>query len=316
MRIITPFVARAVLGTAVVALALTGCSSQAGGDAAGTSGETRSIETIYGTVDVPKTPKRIVAIGFTEATTLADLGIAPVGRTNYIPPLEAYDSFFKDIPVVEDANATPDLEKIASLKPDLIIGSEFADKADKAAFAKLSSIAPTAIFEWKPAAANWENEAQSTAEAVGKTAELDTLKASYAEKAADIKATYADYLSTHTIDALSGDTDNWYLDGPSSAPGRVLTDAGARLNAGADQKDGYVQYSPEQYGLLADTDLIFVSADTTDDATPVTSNAVFGATRAAVNGHVIQSGHFYSGSYAMAEALLDDLQAALAKVQG
>lgn len=323
MRITLPTSARSararsigavVVGAALVAVALTGCSTS--DQTAAASGSTKSIETLYGSVDVPTSPKRIVAIGFTEATTLADLGIKPVGRTNYIPSLDAYDTFFKDIPVVEDANANPDLEKIASLKPDLIVGSEFADKADKAAFAKLSAIAPTAIFEWKPAAANWENEAAGTAEAVGRTADLEKLKADYAAKAAEIKASYQDYLSTHTVDALSGDADNWYLDGPTSAPGRVLGDAGARLGAGAGQKDGYVQYSPEQYGILADTDLIFVSADTTDDATPVTSNAVFATTKAAKAGQVVQSAHFYSGSYQMANALLADFSKALAAHAG
>ncbi|GAA4843495.1 iron-siderophore ABC transporter substrate-binding protein [Luteimicrobium xylanilyticum] len=309
---------RAPLAAAVVgalALLAAGCSSNVSDAASSPSATGATVQTLWGPVTVPAHPTRVVALGFPEATALADLGVTPVGRPTYIPELPAYTSLFKDVPVVEDADGKPDLEKIAALHPDLILLDEFADKKDKATYDKLSAIAPTVDLEWKMAAGNWPAEAQGTAEAVGKTAELDKLKADYQAHADRIKKDFADVLATHSVDLVSGDANNWYLYSEASSHGRVLVDGGARLGAAAGQKDGFVQYSPEHYDLLKDTDLIFVAGKDEADIKPVTSNAVFAATKAAKEGHVVATNYFFSSSYQIANALLDDFQRGLEELE-
>jgi iron complex transport system substrate-binding protein len=303
---------------ATAALVLSGCATSAPGDATTTSAAGPTVSTLYGDVTLPANPKRIVAIGYPEATALADLGLLPVGRTSFIPALPAYDKAFKSIPVVEDNNGKPDLEKIAALHPDLIVGDDFADKTDKAAYAKLASIAPTAIFEWKPAAGNWKSEVASTAEAIGRTSQLDALKAAYDKRAAQIRTDYADVLKTHTFDLIGADGSSWYLDGPDSSPGRVLADAGVRFGASTGQKEGFVEYSPERYDLLKNTDVVLANGADAAALQPITSNAVFGTTKAATKGLVFPTNNFFTASYRMSDALLDDFQHALdaAKAKG
>jgi iron complex transport system substrate-binding protein len=269
-------------------------------------------------VRVPQHVERVVAFGFPEDTALADLGITPVGRDGYIPDLAAYRELLQDVPVVTDDAGLPQLEKIAALKPDLIVGDvPVADKEKyRAIVEKASKIAPTAVFEWKPAAGNWPAEAAGVAEAVGRTAQLAKLRADYEQRAATIKATYADVLAAHTVDLVSGDASQWYLYDASSSHGSVIAAAGARFGAGATQTVGFQQYSTEQYGTLRGTGILVVENAGGNDAAGVTGNPVFAALPAAQAGRVIETRYYFPSSYRIADALLDDFAAGLKRIAG
>ncbi|GAA4170679.1 ABC transporter substrate-binding protein [Gryllotalpicola koreensis] len=306
----------ALAAAAVVTLAA--CSgSGAAADAPKTKSSSYTVSTLYGDVSVPAGAKRIVAYSFPEATALADLGIKPVGIGTYIPAFPAYTSFFKGVPDVTDSSGAPDLEKVAALKPDLIVGDEFETDVEKnrGLYEKLSSIAPTVMLKWTQAAGNWPADAAGTAQAVGKTAELNKLKSAYEAKAADIKRTYADVLSSKTVDLISANDSAWFLYGDQSSHGKVLAAAGARFAAAAGQKDGFAQYSPEKYSDLANSDILVVSASAPAAAAVVTSNPVFAALPAAQAGHVYTTPYFFPSSYRIADALLDDFAAMLEKAK-
>ena len=71
--------------------------------------------------------------------------------------------------------------------------------------------------------------------------------------------------------------------------GRVQIDIGGGKALGLvriDQKDGYVEYSPEKYGILQDTGLVVVDAANGAEAKPITSNPVFASLPAAQAGNV------------------------------
>ncbi len=298
-------------------LVLAGCASGEAPAGTGTAApKANVVKTLYGDVTVPANPKRIVALDFPEATALADIGIKPVGIGGYEPNLPAYNTFFKGIPNLTDDNGLPVAEKVAAVKPDLIILDDFADQIekDRPTYEKLSAIAPTVVFLWTQAAGSWQEDAAGTAQAVGKVAELNRLKAAYNAHAADIKKQYAEVLATHTIDLVSGDANTWYLYGPTSSHGRVLVQAGARLGAAKDQKLGFVAYSTEKYNLLRDTSAIIVSAGNAKQAAPVTSSPVFAGLGAAKNDAVFTSSRFFPSSYRIANALLDDFAADLKKL--
>ncbi|MCU1527874.1 MAG: hypothetical protein JWP75_1637 [Frondihabitans sp.] len=314
---VTRRVAAVALVTAA-ALALAGCATPTSASP-GTHATAHStvVDTLYGKVTVPANPKRIVALDFPEATALADLGIKPVGIGSYIPALPAYTTFFKGVPNVTDSAGDPALEKIAAQKPDLILDDEFTTDVakNKARYEQLSAIAPTVVLTWTEAAGSWQEDAAGTAQAVGKVAQMNTLTKQYEAKAAGIKKTYASVLSSHTVDLVSGDADSWYLYGASSSHGKVLAAAGAHFAAAAGQKDSFVQYSPERYGLLSHSDLLLVEATSGITAKSVMSDPVFASLPTAKNGDVFTTPYFFPSSYRMADALLDDFARALKKVK-
>jgi iron complex transport system substrate-binding protein len=297
-------------------LALAGCAS--GTTTAADTTATRTVDTVYGEVTVPLHVQRVVAFGFPEDTALADLGITPVGRDGYIPDLPAYHELLDDVPVVTDDAGLPQLEKIAALEPDLIVGDVPAADMEKyrPLIEKASKIAPTVIFEWKPAAGNWPAEAAGVAEAVGRTSQLAALKTDFEAKAATIAHRYADVLAASTVDLVSGDASQWYLYDPTSSHGSVIAAAGARFGAGATQTVGFQQYSTEQYGMLRGTGILVVENAGGDDAAGVTGNAVFAALPAAQAGHVIPTRYYFPSSYRIADALLDDFAAGLKRIAG
>src|SRR6266536_3532542 len=102
----------------------------------------RTINGTIGSVTLQGTPQRIVALEFSFVDDLGAVGIQPVGiaddndRTRVIPKVRAEIGN----PTSVGLRATPNLETISSLHPDLIIAD-----ADRHAtiYPQLSKIAPT-----------------------------------------------------------------------------------------------------------------------------------------------------------------------------
>ncbi|MGB7376623.1 MAG: iron-siderophore ABC transporter substrate-binding protein [Rivularia sp. (in: cyanobacteria)] len=98
-----------------------------------------------------KTPSRVVALGWVYVEDLLALGIQPVG----VADIEGYQKFVNIQPqlaasVVDvGTRAEPNLEAIAQLEPDLIIGVELRHQA---IYDTLNSIAPTLLFNPYPSA--------------------------------------------------------------------------------------------------------------------------------------------------------------------
>ncbi len=110
-----------------------------------------------------KTPTRVVALGWVYVEDLLALGIQPVG----VADIEGYQKFVNiqpklDASVVDvGTRAEPNLEAIAQLEPDLIIGVELRHQA---IYDTLNSIAPTLLFNPYPSedSANQLSEMQQT----------------------------------------------------------------------------------------------------------------------------------------------------------
>lgn len=276
---------------------------------------TVTVETIHGPIDVPANPLRVVAVNFPSAVTLLELGVTPVGVPSYMPALPAGHPTADGIEVIDNDLGELNLEKIISLQPDLIVGSDWEDPADQVApYEELSAIAPTALFVWTQAAGNWAAEAEGVAEALGKTAELAALKSSYEEKAASIAETYKDLLAEYTWDLLSANDSEWYLYGPTSSHSMVVAKTGIRFGAAADQADGFKPESFEQLGILQDTGVLLVRSAGDNGLDVLNAQPLFTGLPAVQAGRVVTTDYFFPSSYALSEALLDDIESGLSRI--
>jgi iron complex transport system substrate-binding protein len=306
------FLIGSATAAALLGLAACGGSSSGGGSpSSGASGTTR-ISTLHGDVDVPADPKRIVTTDFPEACALLDLGITPVGRTSYVPNFPAYTTALANVPTVDEAQSgSLVVEKIAALTPDLIVGDDWADPSkQRVPYSDLAPIAPTALFEWQQAAGNWPTLAARTAAAVGKAAAMDALKKKYDDRAAAIKSANAALFARTSWDIIDCAQSSWDLYSAASSHGQVLTAAGVPLGAGKSQTSGYVQYSLEQFDLLANTDVIVT---TTASMPYLQAQPGFTGLAAAKAGRVYATDLFFPASYGIAQALLEDLAAMCTK---
>lgn len=106
-----------------------------------TAAETRSVDDLYGTVEVPASPERVVTMDVQTLGNLLALGFPPErivgaafgGDREAFEHLEAFADI--DIDAVEDVGSfdEPDVEAVAALRPDLVFtvaeprDSEFGD---------------------------------------------------------------------------------------------------------------------------------------------------------------------------------------------
>lgn len=140
------------------ALVLTGCGSDAkdsGKDADGAA--TRKVTDARGrSVEVPAAPKKVVTLSEPTLDAAVALGVRPIGATagrgqQGVPTYLADQA--RSAQVVATV-AEPDLEKLAALRPDLILLDETT--GSKRVLDKLRSIAPTVLTaelneDWKKA---------------------------------------------------------------------------------------------------------------------------------------------------------------------
>ncbi|MEU9434859.1 ABC transporter substrate-binding protein [Streptomyces sp. NPDC048252] len=183
---------RAVLtsATAVVtgALLLSGCGDDgtdagAGDAAAGT----RAITDATGRkVEVPAAPTKVVALSEPTLDAALALGIEPVGATAGRGQ-QGVSTYLADKAAEAQVVATvaeADLEKVAALRPDLILLDETT--AVKSEVAKLQAIAPTVVT----AALNedWKKAFTATAEALNKKADAERILSGFDADVAAAKA--------------------------------------------------------------------------------------------------------------------------------
>lgn len=190
---------------AVFSLVLAGCGAgqepSGGSQTEGTSdnteqaneeGSTRTIEHAMGTTEVPENPQRIVILTNEGTEALLALGITPVGAVKSWLGEPWYDHIkdkMEGVEVVGD-ELQPNIEVIAGLEPDLIIGSKVRQEK---MYDQLSEIAPTVFSE--TFSGNWQENFALYADAVNKKAEGEKLLSDFDKRIEDAKAKLGDKLS-------------------------------------------------------------------------------------------------------------------------
>jgi iron complex transport system substrate-binding protein len=148
--------------TATVA-AVAACSAEKPGEVAKDGSVT--VKHIFGETKVPAAPKRVVSAGFTEQDDLLAVGVVPIAVTSWWgdQPFGVWPWAMPKLggaqPEVLDLTNGIQIDRIAALKPDLIVATNAG--VDEDTYKKLTEIAPTiaqsgqdAFFEpWKKQAA-------------------------------------------------------------------------------------------------------------------------------------------------------------------
>ncbi len=230
------------------------------GTASTTAPATRSINTPQGTVEIPAHPQRVVCLDLYSTYDLLDVGFTPAGVPQ-IPVtsiLPTYLQAMRQIPTV-GVYANPDLEKIASLEPDLIVG--LAVPFSISVCDTLSGIAPAVLLPWS-GPGDWAPLTEVFADLVGRVSQMAGLKRQYQERCASLTREFAEPLSTTKWAIVQGSGDRfWHLYAPDSPLGQILSDIGGQFAAAAAGKTGgYQTFINQQISVLGDADVIIVDA--------------------------------------------------------
>ena len=140
------------------------------------SNNCQNIEHDRGTTEVCNQPQKIVAIGPNMLELLLALEIQSVGYADYFAlPAEKFDRPSQQIPFLGNRITSnpvnlgtaddPNLETIAQLQPDLILGGVASNEDE---YDLLSQIAPTLLFTYA-VDDKWQDQIKAIAQAVGRT---------------------------------------------------------------------------------------------------------------------------------------------------
>lgn len=300
-------------------------SSSATSSTASAEATTRTVDTAFGPVTIPTHPKRAIAL---------EGGVGPLLGADITPVAtmdgDYADSFLpeeyakvKDLPIVLGKDG-PDYEKIAALKPDMMIGFVRGGKEkdlsaeSKAQWAKLNAIAPTVLIR-ATGSSQTKDATLTMSEALGDGADAEKAKAAYDAKAAELKKTYAAVLAKNVFAPLDYyDQINVYS--PISWPGDTVIDAGGRLTSvSANEKvENATFLSPEQLTKLTDATVVLyeqtVDGKPGEGATAMEKLPTYKTLPAVKAGHAYGLPYFFADRYETGLKSLEGLEAVLKKL--
>ncbi|WZH36838.1 MAG: iron-siderophore ABC transporter substrate-binding protein [Microbacterium enclense] len=255
---------RLTLAASVAGLALlvSGCAGGATAAPESSAASTHEVSHARGTTAVSTAPQRVVTLEPLELDTAVSVGITPVGAAvaNMVNGVPSYLGVDGVTPV--GTVSEPDLEAIAALEPDLILGTE---SRHSALYDQLSAIAPTVFIATQ--ADPWRDNAALIGEALGREDDVQKAVDAVDERCAEIKSAHD--LTGQTAEMIRPrDETTLSLYGPVSFAGSLLECVGYTI-PDHEWEDGLqADISPENIAS-ATADAVFVTTTDVDDPSTV-----------------------------------------------
>ena len=167
----------------------------------------RLIEHDLGETEVCGEPQKVVTLSLHMLDLLLSLDRQPVASTMTlnIHRGDVFDNPAQQIPYLGDRvttepvnlgnDHTPSLEKLAALKPDLIIGEAGRNASQ---YELLSQIAPTLLWENRTDKGKWQESLRDIANALGHSEKAEAVIQQYEARIADLRADFADVVAAHS----------------------------------------------------------------------------------------------------------------------
>lgn len=170
-----------------------------------------TVEHAMGSTTIKSTPKRVVILTNEGTEALLAMGVKPVGAVQSWLGDPWYEHISKDMDGVEvvGTESEVNVEKIATLKPDLIIGNKMRQEA---VYNQLSSIAPTVFAE--TLRGDWKDNFKLYAKAVNLEEKGNSVLADYDKHVADVKAKLGDKVNKEVsvVRFMAGKSRIYYTD--------------------------------------------------------------------------------------------------------
>ena len=274
----------------------------------------RVIQHAMGETCVPLDPQRIVVLDSQTLEATIALDKKPVGSPlEYVMPPVSTEGI-EDLGDVDAIN----LERVLSLKPDLILG---LDDDPTAPYAQLSQIAPTVLVGFEHSG-EWKEGFAFVGEVLGKSEEVERIMADYYQRAEEFKQKIGDPSET-TVSIVRIYPTQVNLYTKVGFPGTVLEDAGLSRppSQDLDLKEtksltgDTIQYTISQEVIdKADGDAVFVVVGDWDTKikevlASLKTDPLWSKLEAVQKGKVYEVGDYWIGTSAIAaNAVLDDLE--------
>ena len=241
-------------------------------------GSCRLVEHEMGETEVCSQPKKVAALSPHILDSILALGVQPAAYAasdayslSRDSNIKTYDNPTEQIPylgslvttqpVIVGDRKSPSLERLASLKPDVIIGEHFNNEDE---YAFLTQIAPTLLFSDKDTDGqqSWKNDIQGIAQALGKELQAEELLTVHERQIAQTRAALQPVLQAYPRIFVMTFTSAKVISSPGSITGRLLKEIGFEVIQPEDI-EGHTEISLEIVPQV-ETDLIIVLSWNTD----------------------------------------------------
>lgn len=220
-----------------------------------------TVEHAMGTTTIEKTPERVVILTNEGTEALLELGVTPVGAVQSWTGNPWYDHIadeMKDAEVV-GLESEVNIEAIAALQPDLIIGNKMRQEG---IYEQLSAIAPTVFAE--DLRGNWKNNFELYAKALNKEEKGKEVIEAYDSRIADLKEQLGDKLNMKVsmVRFMDGDVRIYQKD---SFSGVILDQLGFARPESQDVDEFAIKGATKEQMPLMDGDILFYFTYETGD---------------------------------------------------
>ncbi|MGH8908552.1 MAG: iron-siderophore ABC transporter substrate-binding protein [Egibacteraceae bacterium] len=218
-----------------------------------------TIEHAYGSTEIGEEPRRVVSVGYNDQDPIVALGVIPVGvmewyynqPTGFFWVTERYG----DTPpeTVNGADLEINFEKVAALRPDLIVGVSGLEEDD---YQTLSRIAPTLAQppgEGRYSSAPWQVSQRMIGRALGRADRAEQLIAEVEAQIAAVREEHPEFAGSSAV-VGGNEAGVIAIRGSSEVWSEFLTDLGFQFGDIADED--YKEISEEQLELLGDLDVV------------------------------------------------------------
>ncbi|RSN61574.1 iron ABC transporter substrate-binding protein [Amycolatopsis sp. WAC 04182] len=240
--------------TLVLAASLTACggggesatpaAQNSAGSAVDANAFPTTIEHKYGSTTITQEPKRVVTVGLTEQDALLALGVVPVGVTDWlgkfpgtIGPWATEKLGGAALPeVLKDVDG-PQYEKIAALKPDLIIA--LYSGLTKEQYDKLSQIGVPVVAqpkEYNDYGIPWNEATKKVGQAVGRSTKANELVKGVEDKFAQARKDHPEFAGKSAL--MASTYEGYFVYGSQDGRSHILESLGFKLPADLDAAIG------------------------------------------------------------------------------
>lgn len=280
-----------------------------------------TISTLNRKGTVPIHPKRLVVLRSDLLAYTVALGITPVGapKNSSSPFVQLEPTQWQKIEETGDALLPTNLERILSLKPDLILGY----KGQEEVYPLLSQIAPTILVDFGVSFdQDWQKFFYQVAQILGKKEEASQVVANYQTRLQSLKTRMETRLSSTKVSVIKVIQQRIALYNKVSFGGRILEEIGLSrppsqtLDAQtALRRSGFTIADVVSWESLSDidADVIFVISDQIGSShsplAQLRTQPLWSRLKVVQRGRVYEVGYYWYGYGPIAaNKVLDDLE--------
>ena len=153
----------------------------------------RVVQHARGETCIPLNPQRIVTLDFNSLAVALALDVKPIATwitTEIEDDFPYFQNKTNDIEILRNSSGQPNLEKLLSLKPDLIL--VISHSWFEPIYDNLSQIAPTVILPWQETRGNWKQHIHDAGRVFDQTEKANQLMDKYDNHIRELKGLMGD----------------------------------------------------------------------------------------------------------------------------